>query len=805
MDFVVAVFVFPALIALLSVGAGLLADRAAGGALPGVLIPPVGLAGLVVVAELFTWTGATSRLTPVALLIVGLAGYPAGLGRLRTSRPDPWPVAAAVLVYVLVCAPVIFAGRVTVPGYLLDTTVAFHLTASDYLIEHTRDFARVPDSAFRGMLENYFGTQYPSGGHTLLGGSGRLLGTPRIWLYEPFLSVLLAFCAPTLYYLARNATLPRALAAAGAVLASAPALVYAYAQMGAIKEVTALPFVLLLGALLVLLPRLLALGWRGALVPALVAAAGIGGIGLAFLPWFAATLAAGVCLILAGDRRELLKQRPVVTWGVALAIALILLAIPTFGPLTESIRLAQSFSTSNAAAVADPGNLLRPLLDEQMMGIWLGGSHRADPGGRVDETYLLIGVAAVSALLGAAFLVRRRLWPLIAFVLLMGLTWALLTRRGAAWTDAKLLVITSPVVVLLAWVGVESLRRAGHRVEGALVGGAIALGVLVSNAFIYHDTNLQPTGRYKELIEIGERHAGLAPTLTPEFDEFYFYALPEMAADGPGNAQRTERIARLSDGSLSGYGHSYDLDQLPLESVQDYEAIVARRRPDASRPPAGFKLVERGRWYDVWKRGVPVAVLGHEPAGVGLHATGEVPCGRVRALAAEAQAERAQLRFVERPDVVAVDATRLQRLARPAGWPDSPDGIVLGTPGTMDVRVDVPESGRYLVWLRGDFGRAVAVAVNGQPLGEVSYESGNEGNYALPLSVDLEQGPQRLTLSRGGGGLAPGDGTPSKLVGVVLEPAEASSEAPEVQTMPASQWRELCNREVDWIEAVRSS
>ena len=64
---------------MLSVGAGLLVDRAAGAALPGILIPPVGLAGLVMVAELFTWTGATSQLTPVALVIVGLAGYPVGL------------------------------------------------------------------------------------------------------------------------------------------------------------------------------------------------------------------------------------------------------------------------------------------------------------------------------------------------------------------------------------------------------------------------------------------------------------------------------------------------------------------------------------------------------------------------------------------------------------------------------------------------------------------------------------------------------------------------------------------------------
>src|SRR5918999_4293222 len=181
----------------------------------------------------------------------------------------------ALVAGLAVGAGLIVSGRVTVPGYLLDTTVGFHLTGSDYLIEHGRDFDRVPDSAMRTILENYFGTQYPSGGHTLLGGAGRLVGVERIWLYHPFLSLLLAFCAPTLYFLARVATPPRALAAAGALLASTPALVYAYAQMGAIKELTALPFVLLLGAVLVLLPRLLVGGPHGVLVPAVAAAAGI--------------------------------------------------------------------------------------------------------------------------------------------------------------------------------------------------------------------------------------------------------------------------------------------------------------------------------------------------------------------------------------------------------------------------------------------------------------------------------------------------------------------------------------------------
>ncbi|MGH2803516.1 MAG: hypothetical protein ACRDL4_10785, partial [Thermoleophilaceae bacterium] len=637
MDFVLAVFVFPALVAALAVGAGLLVDRASGRVLPGVLIAPIGLAALIAVAELFAWSGAISQLTPPALAVVGVAGYAVGFGRLRAAGLDPWPIVAALGVYLMVCAPVILSGRVTVPGYLLDTTVAFHLTGADYLIEHGRDFGRVPDSALRRMLENYFGTQYPSGGHTLLGGAGRLVGVERIWLYHPFMSLLLAFCTPTLYFLARRATVPRTLAAAGAFLASAPALVYAYAQMGAIKELTALPFVLLLGAALVLLPLLVERGWRGALVPAAVTAAGIGAIGLAFLPWFGATALAGLALLLASSRRDLRRPRPLVGWTAALAVAVVLMAIPTFGPLTESIRLAESFSTSNAAAVADPGNLLRPLLEQQMFGIWLSGTHRIDPAGRLAETYFLIGVVAVAALLGALLLVRRRLWSIAAFVVVMAVVWLALTRRGTAWTDAKLLVITSPIVLLMAALGVESLRRGRRQVEAGLVGLAIAAGVLLSNAFTYHDTNLQPTERYRELIEIGERFAGIEPTLTPEFDEFYFYALSEMATDSPGNAQRTERVARLRDGSLTGYGRSYDIDQLELEGILQYPAIVARRRPEASRPPAGFKLAFRGDYYDVWRRVDAERVLAHEPAGEALQPAGEVPCARVRRLGREAE------------------------------------------------------------------------------------------------------------------------------------------------------------------------
>ena len=758
----------------------------------------MGAAALVVVAELFAFQELTAPATPVALVVLGVVGLVVARRRLRTLRPDWWAVGATLGVYLMACAPVLLSGHVTLSGYLLDTTVAFHLSGADYLIDHARNFDSLMPSAYRGMLENYYGTGYPSGGHTLLGGAGRLLGVDLIWLYQPFLSLLLAFCAPVLFYLARSVGAVRPIAAGGAFLASAPALVYAYAQMGAIKELTVLPFVLLLGAMLVLLPRMLELGPRAAVAPALVGAAGMGAVGVAFVPWIAATAVAGIVLLAVGRDRHRLRPRPMAAWSAAFVVALALLAIPTVGPLSQSVTLAKSISTSNPKAVADPGNLLRPLLPSQMAGIWLGGSHRVDPPARTNETYFLIGLAAAAAALGLIYLFRRRQWALGAFVLALGAVWLGLTQKGTTWTDAKLLVITSPIVVLLAAIGLESLRRDGRRVEAVGLAALLVLGVVASNAFTYHDTNLAPTDRYRELVLVGERYAGPGPTLTPEFDEFAFYALPEMAADAPGNAQRTGRLARLRGGSLSAYGQSYDLDQLPIGAIEQYPTIVMRRRPDTSRPPASFELAFRGRYYEVWQRQEDVKVLAHQPAGGGLQPAGRPSCLAVRRMARRARSDGANLEYAPRPRLAAIDPARAERSP---GWAAIPDGIALAGQGGLEAPFTVQAGGRYRVWLKGDFSRATEVFIDGRSVGDVAYESGNAGNFGSPLGVTLEPGPHELTLRRGGGSLRPGDNAPSRLLGILFEPEFAAQAA--VRSIEPRRWRELCGRPVDWVAVVR--
>ncbi len=535
------------------------------------------------------------------------------------------------------------------------------------------------------------------------------------------------------------------------------------------------------------------------MVPAVVAAAGVGAIGVSFAPWLLLVALAAVVLALTSwESRPAL--RPTLGWVAVLGAVLVVLGLPTVSRLSQSITLAKSFSTGNQLAVSDPGNLVRPLKTEQLLGVWLTGSHRVDPPGHwFGETYFLLGLAALAVVLGALWLLRRRQWTLVAWVALSALLWLVLTRRGTAWTDAKLLVLTSPVVVLLAGIGVESLRQAGRRFEGALLGLTLAAGILVSNAFTYHDTNLQPTQRYEELLKIGDRFADDRPALVPEFDEFALYALPGLPPDGPGFSFKSPRLVTLRDGAPTPYGTSFDLDRIPLAALKEYTTIVKRRRPDSSRPPANYARVFAGRYYEVWRRMEAPRVLDHLPAGSGLQAAGRVPCERARRLAADARRDGAELRYVPRPRLVTIDP---RKASRPAAWGEAPPmGIGLSGPGVLRARATVPAGGRYRIWLKGDIGRRLELSVNGTPVGGVSGQSGNDGNYATPIEATLRSGRNSIAIERSGGSLRPGDNTPSLLRAIVLEPAGGAA---PLRSASPSDWAAACRGPVDWVELVRS-
>ena len=795
---------FPLLLAVLALGAGLLVERIAGVRLPALLLPVLGFGALIVVSQLTTWLPSTTLApaTPWVLVALALTGFAlafrGGLAERWRARGHGWWLApgAALAAYLTVSAPVLAAGRLTFPGYLLDTTGAVQLIGAERLLHHGRAFT----DGFPGYgatLVAYFGNGYPSGGHTVLGSVGWLSGQDLLWLYAPYQAVELAFAALVLTFLAERAGLSRRAAAFTGWLAAVPALVYAYALMGSVKELTVLPMLLLMGALVVLAPRLARAGIRAALPFAVAGAAAFGAIGIAASPWVVLFAVAGLAfaapvVALRRNARAALAVS-VVAAGAMTAV----LALPTLGPLSSTLGLANNIQNSNAAAAADPGNLLRPLRIAQAFGVWLGESHRIDPR-YLNQTYLLIGVVAICAILGVLWLARRRAWAVLAFVVISFVVWEILRRRGTEWTDAKVLMLLSPVVMLVALIGAFSIKD-GRGVEGALVAGVIALGVFGSDALAYHATGLAPTQRYTELRAIGERFAGKGPTLLTDFDEYGLYLLREVRVDSPGYAYRG--LMTLSDGTTPLYGHSYDVDAIAQSTLQQYPLLVIRRSPAWSRPPGNYAEVWSSPSWEVWRRVGPAPKV-HLALGEISQPAAVAQCAQVGALARAARHDRGRLMFVERPPNIVLNMAEAAHTANAALISDleGQPQIALGGPARVEMGFRVRAAGRYRLWLGGDVDRPLHVLLDGRLVGAPTEIFGGDANRYLVATVSLTAGKHDLKLIRGGGSLRPGDKASTLIDGGILEPVAAERET--VASVAPSAWHSLCGRRLDWIEVA---
>lgn len=797
----IAVLLFPAVLTAAIALSGLALRRIAGPAFPYALCFPAGLAALIAVTQLLTLIHPPALVSSIALL--AFLALSAAIGRSDLSNlARAWNLwLPFLLVYALYILPVALAFRPTQPGYLLDTTVAIQLLGGDYLLSHGRHFADLPVSSLRLTLESYFGSQYPSGGTVLLAAFSKLLGVDSLWLFYPYLALCTALSAPVIYEIGSRIGLSRLFALIGAIISPSAALVYAYAYMGSIKEITVLPLIMCLPLTAVIWASLHPLKVRPTILPSVVVGAGISSIGLPFLAWLALALVVALVAVRLnhglslGTWKALLGSLLVAPPVVAVA------SLPAVLDLAKSIRLASMLSAANTSLANDPGNLLRPLRPEQMLGIWLTGTHRVDPPDPWFRlTYIGIGIVAVLLVVGLVYLVHasRRIFAVwVSGTLIL---WLLLTIRGTNWTDAKVLMLTSPVAVLAAIVGAYALTEWRKAAALALV-GVLSVGVLLSDAFTYHDTNLLPTTRYRELLRIASKVPTNARTLVPEFDEYALYALRHAAIDGPGFASKPQWLLHLRDGSLTGYGMSYDLDSLSEATLERYAWIVKRRRPDVSRPPSGFKLAWAGRYYEVWQHARGSGRAGRIVEHVPLGAQGD-PGGMVRCadLAARLQRVDKHGRRVELIGAVVPEMMRIDpRNATLSGtWTATPQGVALNGPGMLTARVRLRGSGPWTVWVGGNIARKVEVQIDQRRVETLSYESGNAGNYFAPVTYELSKGVHTVVLIKGGGSLRPGDNAYSEVQSIVL--TRGSRE--RLVRVPPQAGRRLCGRRLDWVEIV---
>jgi hypothetical protein len=635
---------------------------------------------------------------------------------------------------------------------------------------------------------------YPLGAFLPLGIGHQLTRTDSAWLFQPQIAFLASMLSLALYAVVEPLVRSGPLRAAAAFLGAQAALLFGYAFWSGIKELTAAPLLVLLVALVAALPgRQTHL--RDMLPVAVVGAALLDVLSIVGVVWFGAFGAIAAWLLLSSHRTQAWKALAV------LAVVTPVLAVPA---LLQSRAFFAADGAITSSGPAGLGNLIHPLSYLQVLGIWPVGDFRLRPQS-MTLTYLLLACLVLACVAGVLAAVRRQEWGLVVLVAAAGggaLAVVVLGRigHGSPWLDGKALATASPVFVTCGVVGAATLLERGlpWRALGGLAAAAIAVGVVWSNALAYANVWLAPRSQLTELETIGKTFAGDGPTLMTEYQPYGVRHFLRRL-DPEGASERRSRPVLLRNGEELAKSASADIDAFELGSVLVYRTLVLRGSPLSSRPPSVYQPVSEGPYYEVWQR--PQAgqtILEHLSLGTPLDPNGVPACSDVRRLGRIAATAHGTLLASERPDAVVVP---LSAGARPPNWAlDSDATVVPHGSGVMSVRVQVPATGTYGVWLGGSFRGTVSISADTTAVGSQTAQL-SESGQAVPFgSVALSKGLHVFAIAYSRNRLRPGEGSYPFGFG----PLELGSPAThaKVVTVATADATSLCGRSLDWIEAV---
>jgi len=790
MSLLVPWLAFPVVLAVLSLGCGLLVERAAGLMLPGALLPPLGLALIVIEADLATMRGATAQLaTPVAIALA-VVGF--GLAARRGRRLDVWPLAAAIGVFAVYAAPIVLSGRATFAGYITLDDTSTWLAIADRAIDHGRTLNGLAPSTYQQVLTDYLSGGYPLGAFLPMGIGGKLTGEDIAWLFQPTIAFFGAMLALSIYVLSSRLISSKPLRALTAFLGAQPALLFAYALWSGLKELGAAALIALVcAAIATTFER-----WDGlrATIPAAVATAAL----LAVL-----SPAGGVWLVVpALVVLAVLVQRGARSSVRVAAVLFALIAVLSI----PSISIARSFvggaSGGEITSSKEVANLGHPLDRLQAFGIWPATDFRSRPHDST-VTYILIGVLLLAVAAGVVLALRRRAWGMPLYVVTGGAGILLLFALGhiglsSPWLNAKGMAEGSAALVAAGIAGAAATFETGRRVEATVIGVAIAAGVLWSNGLAYSNTWLAPRGPLAELQTIGARYAGQGPTLTTDTHPYGTrHFLRKMDPESP--SERRRRVVPLLNGGVVEKGVYADLDELQLGGILDYKTLVLPRSPVASRPPSAYQLLRRGRYYDVWQKPESgPTVVEHLPLGDTFQ-PGAIPrCSDVLRLA---QRVGAGGRLAAAPRAPVVDLP-LSSAEYPDQWRSDADGLLYpNSDGDVVASVKIDRPGRYGVWLGGSFRDRLRVDVDGLPLATLHYRLNDSGDYTAVGSNILAEGAHTVRLHLSATHLRPGGGGYPFGLGPLLLTTATAADA-SVTYVDAADARSLCGRRLDWVDVV---
>lgn len=780
------------MLGLLSAGLGLLLERMVGRLETSVLVP-AGFALLTVLTTLATtWRWSAPMATPlvVALAIAGLV-----VGA-RARRVSPWGVGAVLGVFAAGAAPVVLTGRATFAGYTHLDDISTFLGIGAHVIEHGRD-VDLPPSTAEAAIRSNLDIGYPVGSFVPLEAARPLVGQDSAWLWQPFLTFMLAVLGSALWSLAAPLVRDLRLRALAVFIAAQPALLYAYALQGGVKELSTAALAATAAALAAALlrePERIRLAVPLAL--AMVALVCVLGVGAS--PYVAGLAGGAIAAAVLWHGRE---RSGLVRLGHAGAIAVTvtgLLALPLIALIGTNAPQTSGLLQNKQ----DIGNLFQPLDWRQLFGIWPVGDFRLDVTDDRGLVMLLVFALAASAVVGVVFaLARRGAGSLLFSTCAVGAVVGIALFGESPWLDAKALAIGSPAVVLLAVVGACALLETPARALGAIALAAIGFGVLWSNWLAYRDVRIAPKDRLAELDRIGERFKGEGPALLNEYEPYGArYFLRDLDPEAPAELRR--RVVPLRRGTGLDKLEYAPIDEFQPAATLEYRTIVLRRSPAESRPLPEYQLRWSGDYYDVWQRPEqPVQrVIEQSMFGDRTVAVATPPCAEVRRLGRVARENGAALVAAERPQPQILD---LATASRPAGWtfvPGRPAKLFPTEEGKALLSADVEATGEYDVWVQGSFARGLEVWID-DVRGRLVFDHPNfEGHWNRFGRTHLEAGRHEVGLRYPGWNLRPGGGDQPQRVGPVALVPRAP--APRLTEVGPGEAATLCGRPLDWLAVV---
>jgi hypothetical protein len=822
--------IFPLIVALVGAGWGVLVEKLAGTTFHRALLIPLGLAAVTVVAGTITISSAAApAAAPVCAVGAALGlvwARPWRAWRRWSDRAVLWPALAALGVLLVFGAPVLLYGHTTFTGYLrLDDTGTW-FNVIDNVMAHGRSVAGLPQSTYTLVYTGDVGASYPLGAFMVLGVTRALVGQDVAWVFAPYLCCCGALVALCVYALAEPFVASRGRRALVAFLAGQPALLYGYSLWGGIKELTS-AWLLALGAAL-LAPLLRTRPERGRQLLGVGVAAGA--LATTLSVGAAAWMLPAVVLLFGAwvwrawpGRRPRWWRGPVfsLAWLVGLTA---LCAIPLWWVIGTFLSNDAGLFSAGQTSATQLGNLLQPLSGFQLAGIWTIGDFRLTA--PTFPTGPLVGLVILLAVVAVVLTVRRGQLGLLIYpaVALVGCG-AFYLAGSTPWVMGKSLAIASPALLAAALIGAAMLwgrfRLWGWFRPGVLVVVLLAIGVIWSNVRGYHDVLLAPHQRMSDLARIGQLVEGKDPTFINDYE---VYADRHFERAGAPTEPAEYRYANLptTQGKLLVKTAYADVDSFPLTTLLPYRSIVVRASPVESRPPAIYRLVYRGSFYDLYERAATPTqrILVHLPLGdqnaypycgaaengpslalCSIAPAGVPPCSEVQRLAKLAETSHGWLEAYQRPLPVVVRGDDVQW---PGAWfhDDGAHSLTANTPGTAVAHIILPDAEVYRLWLGGIFTRGFHISVDGSHVGDVSNEIVDIDGYVPVARLQLPRGVHTVKITYPSAGIGPGagDNNYTSLNDIAFAPLQ--HQATRMLRVDPAQAKSLCGRPLDWIDVM---